>query len=527
MEFIFPDVGEGISEGKLVRWLVKEGDAIKADQEVAEVETDKAVVEIPAPVAGIVGKLIHQEGDIVEVGKTLMTIEQEVVSKPAAPAAAASPETSTGPPAQQAQSVPTQTSSSSSAASSSAPPAQVPVVASRHSDDILAVPRVRILARKQGIDLGAVQGTGVFGNIRLADLQGQAGSPALNAAGQPVAAASPAVAHVAVAPGERPLSGAPSSAQPLAASHPEVLASPSTRRLARELKVDIGMVKGTGEHGMVTKTDIRDAAKGGIASAVQPTVQATASADMSARSISAPVRSPSSADLYIPMSATRAAIARKMTESSHAAALVTHMDEADVTDLVALREKEKERLAQQGIKLTYLPFFVKAVVVALQQHPYFNAMLDEPNQRIVLHKQYHVGIAVDTEEGLIVPVVRNADRLSILEVAAAIQDLSGRARTHKLRLDEMQGSTFSISSIGSVGGTHFTPLTNYPEVSILGIGSIRDRPAVRDGAVVVRKMVPLSLTYDHRVLDGAQAARFMNTIVELMQDPGLLLMELT
>ncbi|PIZ50957.1 hypothetical protein COY28_05260, partial [Candidatus Woesearchaeota archaeon CG_4_10_14_0_2_um_filter_57_5] len=151
MEFIFPDVGEGISEGKLVRWLVKEGDAIKADQEVAEVETDKAVVEIPAPVAGIVGKLIHQEGDIVEVGKTLMTIEQEVVSKPAAPAAAASPEPSTGPPAQQAQSVPTQTSSSS-AASSSAPPAQVPVVASRRSDDILAVPRVRILARKQGID---------------------------------------------------------------------------------------------------------------------------------------------------------------------------------------------------------------------------------------------------------------------------------------------------------------------------------------------------------------------------------------
>ena len=393
-QFRFPDVGEGIVEGEIVRWLVKEGEEVKADQTLAEIETDKAVVEMPSPYAGRVLKLHFREKAVVKVGQVLVTIGEKGEAVPEAGAAAEAPvaEAQAGTP--------------SGAAAQAGPAPQ-------------ATPKVRKLAQELGVDLAAIQGTGPGGRITEDDVK---------------------------AAKEKP---------------PEK---------KREIKVK------------------------------------------------------SKYDLYgtlerIPLRGVRRATAKHMRESLDKAAHVTHCDEADATKLVALREVMKPEAEAKGIKLTYLPFIVKAVVEALKLHPTLNAVLDEEEQEIVVKKYYNIGIAVDIPDGLIVPVVKMAEQKSAFDIAEEIQNLAKAAKDRTLDLADLKGGTFSITNIGVIGGYAATPITNYPEVAILASMKIEDRPRVENGAVVVRKTIPLCLAFDHRVNDGAEAARFAKDLIRFLEDP--------
>jgi pyruvate dehydrogenase E2 component (dihydrolipoamide acetyltransferase) len=400
-EFRFPDVGEGITEGEIVRWLVKEGDEVQADQALAEIETDKAIVEMPSPYAGTVLKVHFKEKDLVKVGQPLVTIGEKGESLAAGPA---EPQPAVRP----------------------APPGAAPM---------------------------------------------------------------PAPSGAAAAPG-RP---------------GEVLATPGVRALAKSLGIDLGAVRGTGPGGRITEDDVR-------------AFQAAPAEKKLAVKIKAKY------DLYgnldrIPLRGIRRATAKKMRESLDHAAHVTHCDEADAGPLEALLKKMKPEVEASGAKLTYLPFIVKALVEALKLHPTLNATLDEDENEIVLKKYYNVGIAVDVPDGLIVPVVKFADQKSVADIAAEIQILAQRARERTLDLADLQGGTFSITNVGVIGGDFATPIINYPEVAILATMRIADRARVVNGAVAVKKILPLCLSFDHRVVDGAEAARFTRDLIRLLEAP--------
>ncbi|NOZ80233.1 MAG: 2-oxo acid dehydrogenase subunit E2 [DPANN group archaeon] len=492
--FNFPDVGEGIVEGKLVKWHVKEGELVRKDSTLAEVETDKAIVEIPSPRDGTIEKLPYQEGDTLTVGKPLLVFTgkgddqetaQTAVSGTGERALPDSPAVSSEKEKQPEKSQPPQHTGN-------------PQPTTREtSDDVIALPSVRKFAAQHGIDLTKVRGTGRENRITLEDVQQQAGS------------ATPSVPKV-----PRQFIGRKDPPEKRT-----ILATPSLRRYAREQGIGLETVKGSGLLGRVTKEDIDHAnGRGGIEGKPSTSLK-LARAVVASPKVTGPAE-------VIPLTAIRRAIAKKMTESLEKAAQVTHSDEADVTGLVKVREHEKAKLAKQGIHLTYLPFFVKAAVSALQKHPLLNATLDEGQQAIILKKYYHVGIAVDTPEGLLVPVVKDADRKSIDDLAREIGDLAARARAKKLTPAEMHDSTFSISSVGRFGGQVFTPILNYPEAALLGIGRILEKPGIVDGKIVPRKMVTLSLTYDHRILDGAEAARFISTLIQYLEDPDLFMVEM-
>lgn len=394
-EFRFPDVGEGITEGEIVRWLVKEGEEVKIDEPLAEIETDKAVVEMPSPYAGTVLKIHFKEKDLIKVGQVLVTIGE----KGETPAEAA-------------------------------PPA-------------VAAPRS-------------------------------------------LAGAAPAAA---AAPGKTG----------------EVLATPRVRALAKELGVDIAAVRGTGPAGRVTEDDIRRP---------RPAPEEKKPA----------IKVKAKYDLYgnierIPLHGVRRATARKMRESLDHAAHVTHCDEADAGPLESLRAKMKPEVEARGAKLTYLPFIVKALIEALKLHPTLNATLDEEEDEIVVKKYYNIGIAVDIPDGLIVPVVKFADQKSAADIAAEIQALAKAARERTLDLADLKGGTFSITNVGVIGGEFATPIINYPEAAILATMKIADRARVVDGAVVVKKTLPLCLTFDHRIVDGAEAARFTRDLIRFLEAP--------
>ena len=286
------------------------------------------------------------------------------------------------------------------------------------------------------------------------------------------------------------------------------LAAPAVRKFARDLGVDLFHVKGSGEAGRIRREDVeRVAAQGTAKPAGRPAATGTAE------------------DERIPLRGLRRVIAEHMVHSKHTAAHTLHVDEADVTELVAMRARAKEKAAEQGIKLTYLPFFVKAVTGALKRHPFMNASLDDEKHEIILKKHYNIGIAANTDDGLVVPVIHDADRKTIFELAAEIAQLADRARQGKLSHDEIAGGTFTITNVGSVGGLFTFPVINYPEVGILGTHSIQERPVVRDGQIVVRHMTYLSISFDHRVVDGAVAAQFVKDVAESLAHPDLMLME--
>lgn len=401
-EFRFPDLGEGVTEGEIKKWLVKEGDLVRKDQSIAEVETDKAIVEMPSPYSGRMGRLSFPEGGIVKVGEVLATIEE--------------------------------------------------------------------VGEGEGAEAGSVS---VVGELPVGD--------------------------------EMVVSSRPEGRGPAG-----VQATPAVRKLARDLGVDISTVKGTGPGGRVMEDDVR----GATAVTEEPP---------------APKVQPKF-DLYgwverRPLRGVRRAVAKHMMEAQSRAALVTTQDTADVTELVALRERVKDHVLQsKGVKLTYLPFIMKAVIAALQRNPVLNSSMDEETGEIVIKKYYNLGVAVATEEGLMVPVVKAADQKDIVALAAELKALSDAAQGRKIDLADLKGGTFSITNYGVFGGTFATPIPNHPEAAILGTGRIYDAPLVLDGEVRPRKVLDLSLTFDHRIMDGAEAARFLTDLRRFLESPELLLL---
>lgn len=325
---------------------------------------------------------------------------------------------------------------------------------------------------------------------------------------------------------------APASAAAIAQSEDNklILATPSVRKLAREQGISLGRIVGTGKNGRITREDVLTytqnvtneeavEAAASVHAATEPVVSAPSAAP------SAPAASGAEEEERVPLKGIRRAIANAMVKSVYTAPHVTIMDEVDVTKLVALRQQLKPLAEQRGVKLTYLPFIVKALVAAVRKYPVLNASIDDERQEIVYKKNYHVGIATDTDNGLLVPVVANADRKSILTIADDIRDLAVRAREGKLAPHEMRGSTISITNIGSAGGMFFTPVINWPEVAILGTGRISEKPVVRDGALAVGQVMALSLSFDHRIIDGATAQYAVNHIKQLLEDPQMFIME--
>jgi len=381
-DFILPDLGEGTTEG-----VVKEGDAIEEHQTVLEIETDKAVVEVPSPKKGRVRKINKEEGAIVKVGEVLMTIAEE---------------------------------------------------------DEMAHEKPQGEERPKSVSV------------------------------------------VGVLPEEEE----------------ETLATPAVRMLAKELGIKLETIKGSGPGGSITKEDVTRGSE----------------------------KDRKTEDQYgpserMPLRGLRRTIAKNLILSQKTTAFVTGMDEADITDLWNLREREKKSLLEGGTHLTFLPFFIKAVYHALAEYPMLNAAVDEEKEEIIIKKYYNIAVAVDTPDGLMVPVIKDAVKKTIHELAAEIQELSEKARARKIKLEEMKGNTFTITNYGHFGGVFATPIINYPDVAILGTGKISERPWVKDGQMVIRKILPLSLTFDHRVTDGVYAAQFLSKVINYLEDPARLFIE--
>ena len=414
-EFKFPDIGEGLTEGEIVRWLVKEGDEVKEGQPLVEVETDKALAEIPSPKTGVILKILAREKEIVKVGQVIVIFWEKGES--------------------------------------------------------LATPPLK------------PKSVGVVGELEEAPEE-------------------PPVAEAKV-----------ETVKPVLISE-YALATPAVRGLAKELGVDINKVKGTGPEGRVLEKDVRQFVEGKVMP-VEPEKKITKVKKY---------------DLYgyvdrIPLRGVRRSIAKAMVKSKYTAPHVTAMDEADVTALWKIREKEKKAAEKKGVKLTILPFIIKAVIAGLMEHPYLNASLDDENEEIILKKYFNIGVATDTPEGLMVPVVKNAKDKSILQIADELTKLVEKARNRKIDLADLKGGTFTISNYGALGGIYATPIINYPEVAILGVGKIKDTPVVKNGKLVVRKILSLALSFDHRVVDGGEGARFLNTVIARLEDPDLILLE--
>ncbi|MBI4175901.1 MAG: 2-oxo acid dehydrogenase subunit E2, partial [Candidatus Aenigmarchaeota archaeon] len=400
---------------------------------LAEVETDKAVVQIPSPRSGKILKMHHREGDTIKVGEVLVTIGEEGEA-----------------------------------------------IAEARKEIPIETPKPQERLQK---------GVSVVGELE------EAGEDVMPAPARPMPS----------------LHTAPIKA--MQHNLGEVLVLPSVRRLAKELKADLAKVAGTGKDGRITEEDVRRAVGGS---------ESASEAEEIPSGEGAAPRVVRKYDMWgyiehVPLKGIRKATAKKMVESMFTATHVSHMDEADVTDLVALREERKT--AAKGIKLTYLPFIVKAVIQSLKSHQYLNASLDDAHEEIILKKYYNIGIAVDSEGGLLVPCVKRAETLDYLDIARNIQELAEKARSRQLDIMDFKGGTFTITNIGIIGGIHATPIINYPEVAILAIGQIRERPVVRTGDVVIRKIMPITVTFDHRVLDGAEAARFTADLIKLLENP--------
>ena len=431
-EFKFPDVGEGIHEGTIVKWFVKEGDKVKADQALGEIETDKAVVEMPSPKSGTILKLHVPAGGIIHVGEDMVTILEE------------------------------------------------------HETD---ADGKKHLESKKSEKKEDVPYTGsVVGFVEEA----KEVSPIYGTK-------SP---HATGTPGGGGGGGA-------GADSATVQATPAVRNLAKQLNVDLNLIKGSGPEGRIIIEDVQKAS----GSAPKQAAQAASSEAPAFKKVR-------KYDFFgyvdrEPLKGVKKVTASKMTESIFTAAQLTNMHEADVTDLWDLREKEKKAYEKEGIKLTLMPYIVKAVACSLMSHHYLNASLE--GEEIVFKKYYNIGVAVDSEEGLIVPVVKGAQAKDMKTIARDIQRLADDAQTRKVNMMDLKGGTFTISNLGSVGVQFFTPIINYPESAILGVGRMVEKPVARNGKVEVRRILPLSLTYDHRIVDGAQAARFALELVERLE----------
>ncbi len=426
-EFKLPDLGEGMHEAEVVEWLVKPGDTLKLDQVMVKVETDKAVVEIPSPVAGRIAEIRVQDGQVAKVGEVLIVFEA---------AASTNGGSST-------------TSRSTTAAPGITQPVNVP---------------------------------------------------------------------------------SPSPATPVPTTKQRVLAAPAVRKLAFELGIDLEQVTPSNPNGRVSIEDVRsysEQAKASYAAAAEreetgqsvPTTVSTIQQKMQQ-----PV--PSTEDERQPLKGLRKRIAEHMERSWRTIPHATAFDEVDGGALSALREVLKPAAERRGVRLTYIPLLIKLLIPLLKEFPIFNASLDEERREIIYKHSYHIGVATASPEGLLVPVLRNADRLTLLEIASSFEQLIEGAKKRTLSLPELSGSTFTLNNVGSFGGSSGTPIINYPEVAILAVGRLQDKAVVQQGSVIARPIMPLALSFDHRLIDGAMAGAFLARFKELVENPNQLMLDM-
>ena len=542
-EFKLPDVGEGVSEGEIVRWLVEEGDPVTEDQPVAEVETDKAVVEVPASVDGTVREILAEEGEMVPVGDVIITfdvageessaarrtesdgVEGEPVEDETEAAGAAG-----GTDAADAGEAEAEPAGDEGAETAVDADAEVSTAEGR----VFAAPSARRLARELGVDVAAVDGSGPSGRVTEHDVraaaEGGSSEPAsAGAGGEAAEAAGGSAAESATAGGTRSGDGtsaggtgrsaggaAAGGRQVESADRDRTLAAPATRRIAEEEGVDLNAVPAAEERDgepFVTPEAVREYAQ------AQQEAQAADTEALAKRT------EPAEREEREPYRGIRKSIGDAMERAKFTAPHITHHDQVVVSDLVETRGRLKEKAEDRGIKLTYMPLVMKAVTATLKEFPVVNASLDEENEEIVKKNYYNVGVATATDAGLMVPVVDDVDDKGLLQVASEMNELVQKARDRSIAREEMQGGTFTVTNIGGIGGEYATPIVNHPEVAILALGSIKQRPVVADGEVVARHTLPLSLSADHRIVDGADAARFTNRVKEYLKNPELLLLE--
>jgi pyruvate dehydrogenase E2 component (dihydrolipoamide acetyltransferase) len=443
-EFKLPDIGEGVTEGEIVSWLVKVGDAVSESQDMVEVMTDKATVTIGAPKSGQVVEVRGKEGDTVPVGSILVVLDTGASAAAEAPAPPSRPAPASRPPTGRS----------------------APVAASAVGDlkDVLP---------------------GLPKSPRITDGDYKNDKP---------------------------------------------LASPATRKLARDLGVDLRRVRPTGDGGRITREDVERSKAGGA----EEGVSAAAHSAVTVRPTS-PVpeppqprapQAPQDGEQRVPIRGLRKRIYENMARAKRTAAHFTYVDECNVTVLKGLRERAKAHASEQGVTLTFLPFIVKAVVASLRRHPTLNSVVDDDAMEMVLRSNFDIGIAVATDAGLTVPVLRGADRLTIYEIAAELERLSSEARAGKTKREDLGGSSFTITSLGKLGGLFATPVVNYPEVAILGVHEIKRRPVVQGDQIVVGDVMLLSLSFDHRIIDGHVGAAFAADVIQYLQEPERLLLEM-
>ncbi|MDD2684255.1 MAG: dihydrolipoamide acetyltransferase family protein [Candidatus Cloacimonetes bacterium] len=423
--FKFPDIGEGLEEGKIIEWYVQKGQNISSGDPLVKMETDKVVTDIPSPKSGVIAVTYGGIGDTVKVGNALVEIDIEGVEGEAAQSVAA---------------------------------------------DAPKAPSTEAIDEK---------GFGVVGTIEVA------GDGAFLPAGD---------------------EGIASQKDLL--TRKKALATPVARAMAKELGIDINQIPGSGPAGRVTKKDITD-----NASKVR----------LNASPVSLQAIDPTKRYRYESLSTIRKTIAKNMLRSKQNAAHMSVMDEVEVSELVAARKRLNEALLDKDMRLSYLPFIIKAVARALKNHPVLNAELDLENERIIYKNYVNIGIAMDADEGLVVPVIRDADHKSLIQVARDLKDLIDRAKERKLTLEDLKDGSFSITSYGSIGGYFAVPVINYPQVAIFGVGRMTEKPIVKDSQIAVGNMLPISMSVDHRIVDGGEVARFLNEVLGYLRDPLLLL----
>lgn len=427
-EFKLADLGEGMHEAEIVEWLIKVGDTPKLDQTIARVETDKAIVELPAPVSGKVSEIRVKDGETAKVGDVLVIFE------------------TTSP---------------------------VPATPAKEN------------------------GTATYAPATVATTDTNASN------GQ-----SPATA-----------TGTQTSTQ----SRPRVLAAPAVRKLAFELGVDLEQVTPSQANGRVTLEDVKTHAE--RAKATPEPVQSTPIPISSTVSVAAQPTQPVQ-DERQPLTGLRKRIAEHMERSWRIIPHATAFGEADGGSLIAIREALKPVAEQRGVRLTYMPILIKLLIPALKEFPIFNASLDEERREIIYKHSYHIGVATDSPEGLLVPVLRDADHLTILEIAVRLEKLIEGARKRTLSLPELSGSTFTLNNVGSFGGGSGTPIINHPEVAILAVGRLQEKAIVQNGAIVARPIMPLALSFDHRLIDGAMAGRFLARFQSFVENPQQLMLDM-
>ncbi|MCT6699427.1 dihydrolipoyllysine-residue acetyltransferase [Rheinheimera sp. 4Y26] len=532
-DFILPDIGEGIVECELVEWLVKEGDTIVEDQPVCDVMTDKALVQIPSVFNGVVSKLYYNKGDIAKVHAPLF--EMQIAGETATPTSA---------PVAQAQTAATQTAAVSGKITEDflLPDIGEGIVECEVVDwlvkegDVIAEdqPVCDVMTDKALVQIPAKYAGKV---VKLYTAKGQIAKvhAPLFAIERVVEGAAAAVAAHSAAPAATPVAASVTNAPTamsatvvatVVANNGKAVASPAVRRLARELNVDLTQVAGSGAKGRVYKEDVQKFVSGGASAPVCAAKTAAAVTSATTAAVAASAVNTGGRRVE-PIKGIKAAMARQMAESVSTIPHFTYCEEIDLTDLIALRLSLKDGLAKQGVKLTMMPFFMKAMSLALNEFPILNSQVNSDCSEITYFDDHNIGIAVDSKVGLLVPNVKGCQHKSIVEIAKDLTKLTDSAREGRVSPSDLKGGTITISNIGAIGGTVATPIINKPEVAIVALGKVQQLPRFDNkGHVVARSIMQVSWSGDHRVIDGGTIARFTNLWKQYLEEPSSMLVNM-